>query len=122
MDWAPWTMDTSTLTAPTPITIPSIVSAVRSLLRPSARNATLRMANRFIFIALLVFGFRRHLPQNFSSVLPVFNLDISPDAAVPELNHAAGMLRNIRLVSHCDEDEIPLAIQSVKDLHDFSRR
>ena len=39
MDWAPLPMATSVMTAATPMIIPSMVSPVRILLRPSALNA-----------------------------------------------------------------------------------
>src|SRR5213593_2503356 len=50
MAWAPCPIDTIAMTAPTPMMIPSIVSAVLSLLRLRARTATLSIATRFIFI------------------------------------------------------------------------
>ena len=40
---APLPMPTMAMTAPTPMMMPSIVSAVRILFRRSARKATLRM-------------------------------------------------------------------------------
>ena len=45
---APWPPDTIAITAPMPNTMPAMVSSVRTLLRHSARSASLRVVKTFM--------------------------------------------------------------------------
>src|SRR5438876_1004157 len=107
------------MTAPTPMMMPSIVSAVLSLLRFSARTATLRMAKKFIFI--VVVRFRGKLRQDFTGISPVFYREIPPNPSVAKLDNPIGILRNVGLVRHENDGQIPLAVEPLKNLHHFNR-
>src|SRR5438093_4270746 len=119
MACAPCPMDTIAMTAPTPMMIPSIVSAVLNLLRLRARTATLRIASKFIFIVVLSLG--RKLHQDFPGILPVFYGKVSPDAAIAKLNNPIRVLGNVGLVRHYDDGEVSVPVEALENLHHFDR-
>src|SRR5579862_700106 len=80
---APSPMATTRMTTPTPMMMPSIVSAVRSLLLISPRNATRKHANRFIQLLSPVSNYENQqvfvscAPTDYHSTLT--DLGIGPD-------------------------------------------
>src|SRR5215468_2532742 len=112
-------METSAMTAPTPMMMPSIVKAVRSLFLFNARTATLMIASKFIVV---LFSFDREVLQHFARVLAVLYREIPPDASVTELDNAIRILSDVGLMRHDNDREIPLDVQPLEDLHHLDRR
>src|SRR5262249_41225107 len=104
------------MTAPTPMMMPSIVSAVRSLFLFNARTATLRIASRFI---VLVLGIRWQLVQHFGGIPSALDREIPSYTAIAELNNSICVLGDIRFMGHQNDRQIALAVQSLKYLHHF---
>src|SRR5262252_980891 len=113
--WAPCPTLTMAITAATPIMIPSIVSADRSLLRASALPAMRRICVRFISILR-----RGHALQDFRGCGPVHDLVVMPDLAVTEVNRAAGEARDVGLVGN-EHNRQSLVIEFLEHVHDLDR-
>src|SRR5689334_22198469 len=107
------------MTAPTPMMMPSIVSAVRSLLRFIARTATLSIASRFI---VLVLAFFWKLVQHFPGVSSTLNRKVPSYSAIAELNNSIRVLGNVRFVRDQNDRQIAIPVQSLKNLHHFDGR
>ena len=81
------------MTAPTPMMMPSIVSADRILLRPSARIAILKMARGSFFVLSSVC--REFFSAPRAASLRSIDRFVAMNAAVAKMDHAFGVLRNI---------------------------
>src|SRR5215471_15296242 len=112
-------METSAMTAPTPMMMPSIVKAVRSLFLFRARTATLMIASKFIVV---LFSFHRKVPQHFARVLAILYREIPPDTSVAELDNPIRILSDIGLVRHDNDRQITLVVQPLEDFHHLDRR
>src|SRR5215472_3371527 len=107
-------METSAITAPTPMMMPSIVKAVRSLFLFRARTATLMIASKFIVV---LFSFHRKVPQHFARVLAILYREIPPDTSVTELDNTVRILRDFGLMRYDNDRQIPLVVQPLEDFH-----
>src|SRR5215475_9636310 len=111
-------METSAMTAPTPMMMPSIVKAVRSLFLLRARTATLRIATKFIVV---LFSFDREIPQHFACFLAILYREIPADTSVTELDNTIRILGDILLMRHDNDRQIPLVVQPLEDFHHLDR-
>src|SRR4029077_9715817 len=93
-----------TMTDPTPMMMPSVVSTVRRKLVAIAVTAALRQL-------MAVMG----SPQSAG------NTDVFDDRTVPEQDAAPSVPRHIGVVGH-DDDGDPLAVELAKQAHDVCRR
>ena len=114
---APEPTATMAMTAATPMIIPSIVKADRMRLTRRARNAMRMLARSFIrdFFVL----FRGQVFQLDGRVERARNNQIALQAAVAEVNVAAGVSCDVGLVSDNDHGHSGFAIQPLKDRHDL---
>src|SRR5262249_49790835 len=103
------------MTAPTPMMIPSIVSADLILLRPSARMATLRMAGKFI--VFLVRSGRRQFLESSGGIPSIFHRHITPNTAIAKLHNSSGVARNVGLVRNQYDGEVTFPIQPLEYFH-----
>src|SRR5262249_46167495 len=106
------------ITAPTPITMPSSVSAERSLLRVRARSATFSIVQNFIDRVLFVF---RKLPQALRSVERLVHRQVMLHAAVANRDQPLGMARDVGLVRDEQNRKIALPVKPLENLHHFKR-
>src|SRR5580765_404803 len=110
-------MPTKAITAPTPITIPSMVKVVRILFRASARSAIRNVESKSI--NELVFQ-SRHGLQRFGCIGTVPDGIIPPDLAVTKHDAPLCELSYVMLVRN-QNDSQTLVIQRLKDLHHLNR-
>ena len=111
-------MLTIAITAATPITMPSIVSAERSLLRRSARSAV-----RSVIAA----SFMRPSRARWASCgLPARDggrlRDVGDDLPVAHGDDARGEAGDVRLVRHEDHRHPALAVQALEERDDLEAR
>src|ERR1041384_4796058 len=114
---APWPIATITITAPTPMMMPSIVSRVRSVY--------LRMLCQAIPMSRTAFMSRRLRPG--CDQLRLGRGDpgrghrvVADDPPVTELDDAAGVLRDVGLVGHQDDGDA-LLVQRLEQRHHLDR-
>src|SRR5262249_10379619 len=105
------------MTAPTPMMIPSIVSADLILLRPSARMATLRMAGKFI--VFLVRSGRRQFLESSGGIPSIFHRRIAPNASIAKLHNPGGITGDVGLVPNQYDGEVTFPIQALEYFHHF---
>src|SRR5215472_3507058 len=132
---APWPRPTVAMTAPTPITMPSMVSSERILLRVSARIAIFKIASKsitppYVFrltslanltlanASILVDG--GYGLEHVHGPRPVLHLIVVADLAVAKYDDAFGKVGNVRFMRH-QHDSQPAVIQVLEDLHDLDR-
>src|SRR5437867_10153955 len=129
---APVPSATIVMTAATPMIIPSIVSAVRILLRPSALSAIRRIIRNDI--GLLCWsgsrlrdgagggglGAQRRPRDQLVPGLPLIAYrPIRHDLAITELHDSRSVLGDVHLVRDEHDGDAALLIQSLKDSHHF---
>src|SRR5262245_12486208 len=105
----PWPTAIIAITQATPMMMPSAVSAERSLLRPIALRATLRIVRNFSIA-----------PSSAGPPAPGDFL-IVHNPAVAEHHRALGVLGDVLLVRDQD-DSLAVVVESLKDRHDLFRR
>src|SRR5712692_469921 len=107
---APWPMLTVAITAPTPMMMPSMVSAERSLFRASARRANRSVFQKSILVdsggvaqlfGVFVFVLRGgQRGQHVARDQPIAHGAVAAQLAVAELKRTLGVLRDVALVRH----------------------
>src|SRR5690349_10535077 len=112
---APCPMATMTMTAPTPMMMPSMVSRVRILF--------LRMLFPAMLMSLLAFMLPRHRElvafcKVSRGIVTVEYRHVAADHAVAHLDDALHVLCNIRLVRH-HHDGDALVVQLLEQRHDL---
>src|SRR5450756_1811254 len=115
--WAPLPRATMVMTAPTPMIIPSIVSAVRILFRLSAFRAIRNVMN--IVMALLVHRHRRQSGKLYAGDPAIRDLLVRLDHPVAERDDAGAVFGDVALV--CDEEHGNPAflVQRLEHVHDL---
>src|SRR5512138_6918 len=93
--WAPCPTLTIAITAPTPMMIPNIVRADRSLLRAKARIAILRMAVKFIRSSIFQYW---HLAQHFARHRTIPHGLVVTNLSITEMNGPLRKICDVRLV------------------------
>src|ERR1041384_7503149 len=103
---APLPMPTIAITAPTPIIIPSMVSAVRSLFRRRARNAILMVAQILMHsVQLPLFLFLAQPAQLAFGKQPGSHRRVADHFAVPHHDHAPGVMRDVQFMGDHDDGD-----------------
>src|SRR5919108_2420149 len=114
---APVPSATIVITAATPMIIPSIVSAVRILLRPSAFNAIRKIIRIDMGShSLGRFGQRGELVVR---VPPACDGPVGHDVAVAERHHARAVFGDVHLVRDEHDRDAALLVQPLKNAHHF---
>ena len=134
---------TIAMTAATPMIMPSIVSAVRSLLRPSALKAIRSVMNsdmravrsysssapavsppgcRFFGLHDLIRLRRRQRGQFVGRVAPARHRLVGDDAAVTEADEPRAVLGDVHLVRDEEHRDAALLVQALEDAHDLDAR
>src|SRR5437016_6137147 len=108
-------MANSAITAPTPMLMPSMVSAARSLLAASVCSD--RRATSSRYMRLLPNGLRRHLV--WAGQYLVANWIIAGDQTIRDADDAARMVSNARVVRHKDNSDPALLVQALEKAHDL---
>src|SRR6476660_3273558 len=106
------------MTAATPMIMPSIVSAVRILLRPSALSAMRRIISTDMGLVPL----RRQRWQSRELALsqaPVLDDLVADDLPVAERDDSSTVFRDVGLVRDQHHRDPNLAVQTLANPHDF---
>jgi len=61
-------------------------------------------------------------PSTSCASFSILYRKVAMDAAIPKLDDALGVLRNIRFMRDNDDCQVSLTIEPLKNLHDFDRR
>src|SRR3954465_10389939 len=115
--FAPLPIATMAITAPTPMMMPSIVSAERSLLRAKARRASRNVARS----SISVFD-GRHRPQVFRGDQAVFHKVVGTDRPVAKYDLPVRELGGVRFVGATPDRQALFLVQALKDFHHFNGR
>src|SRR5215208_350803 len=122
---APVPIATITMTAATPMIMPSAVSAVRIPLRRSARTAMANVFHRDMVVSSGAervrrgFGVERH--ELVLREAPCGDRGVAAHATVAERHDSCAVLRNIGLVRD-QHDREALRVQPLEDAHDLDAR
>src|SRR3954464_1558880 len=114
------------MTAATPMIMPSIVRAVRILLRFKAFSAIRSVISRDIFLLSSTgsncFGRRRKRRELVLRVSAPRDGAISDDLSVTESHGARAVLRDVHFVRDEDHRDSALLIEPLEDAHHFDAR
>src|SRR5678816_3211305 len=118
---APVPIATMTITAATPMIMPSAVNAVRIALRRSAFKATMSVIQidicpplRRLRSDVRVVAHPRKLDSRTATM---HHRSIAPHHAIAERHHAGGIFGDIRLVRDEDDRDAALDVQPLEDVH-----
>src|SRR5689334_19383235 len=123
---APLPIATMTITAATPMIMPSAVSAVRMALRRSALMAMRKVIAMDMAASRghqrVGLGQRVDLIKLTDRVPAVCHLLVGANAAIAKRDDSRGVLGDLLLVRNQHDRETPLAIEALKDFHHFHAR
>src|SRR5215469_12122345 len=113
---APWPTASIAITAPTPMTIPNIVSTERILLRAKARIAMRAVATRSM--ASILQPWQRF--EDFRGTRTIVDAFVTPNPTIKKLNATLRELRDLQFVGYQDDGQA-VVIEVLKDVHDLDR-
>ena len=116
----PWPTDSSVITAPTPMMMPSIVSAERSLFTESARSARRSCSVRSIALS------QSHAALRHADAVAVGRVTgdarlcdvfVPDNHAIIDVQDAAGVLGDVGLMRHQDHRDALVDVQLLEEAH-----
>src|SRR6185436_8361290 len=119
MYWRPWTIETTAITAPTPMMIPKVVRIERIRLARSAEKAIRKFSTKINGLGLSAVSERSTGSVHLIEGRAVGRV-VGEHLAVAQMHLPPGVRRDVGLVSH-QHHRVPLGVELVEQRHDLGR-